>query len=556
MTPATPPLAPARPDSLWLRVGWEAASQVFEFPSGHARAIAVGSSRTCDVRLRRRGLPPVCFCFERENDRILVVPMSDGDLRVGGIRVSRPQSLAGDVLIEFGGATVNAMVLTDAAEDAEPTSELPTRETLSSHMRQVSADADPTSVATAAVKFEPAIALPLETAPRTVAEDVTALPTEVMPVFRFWDEPARDAPTHTPIPAAAARPTPSRTGASLKTAKLGTAASFRDDATEKAGNPGPCSAVIIGDPRISTQDTTSFDLAALRAPGASTKESDSDRKERAKSVAPARSHRNHTPQLTNDGVVNHASRKPARQFAISAIESATRLGFLARRRPLHVAAAGLAAAVTVVLLLLGARQVTASKTTLPMAATRVAAPQASDPPAAPPIVIPSPAASQAQRSPDSPALLSSAVAPNSSANATLPQVASPPSATPSPRPASDLRDPTFGSSSAAPTHTAAQRARDTSQEATQVASVSARTITQPPHPGPHSALPADPDALGALKYIVDGHDADALRAYSALAARSPGNTAYRALVRLLERREQEGCTRPATMPVSCPDIRR
>lgn len=548
MTTAPPALPIAHPGSLWLRVGWDTASQVFEFPSGNARAIAVGSSRTCDIRLRHRGLPPVCFCFEREDDRVLVVPMSDGDLRVGGIRVSRPEPLTGDVAIEFGGATVNATVLTDAAEDAHPTSELPTRETVSSHMRRVPADADPTSVATAAIKFEPATAPQQETTQGTVAEDITALPTEVMPVFRFWDEPARDASTDTPVPAAAVVATPARTRASLETAEFGTAALFRDDATEKAGNTAPSSAVIIGDPRISTQDTTSFDLAALRAPGAPADESDSDRKERATSVAPSHAHRNHTPQLTDDGVVKRANHKAAHRLAITALESVTRLGLLAGKRPLHVAVAGLATAVTVVLLLLGARKVTAPKRTLASAAaTDLATAQAS----APRIVAPSPPLSEGQRTADSPALPGSRTAPGNSASASNPQIAGPASAAPlQPAPASSS-----GPSSASPTTPAVQPTGNGSQETAQVAPVSARTTTLPPHPRPR-AVPADPDALAALKYIVDGRDADALRAYSALAARSPGNTAYRALVRLLERRGREGCTKPAAMPVSCPDIRR
>jgi hypothetical protein len=69
-------------------------------------------------------------------------------------------------------------------------------------------------------------------------------------------------------------------------------------------------------------------------------------------------------------------------------------------------------------------------------------------------------------------------------------------------------------------------------------------------------VPADSNALAALKDVIDGRDADALQAYSALAARSPNNPAYRALVRLLQRRAREGCDKPAAMPASCPDIKR
>src|SRR5262249_14599949 len=107
-------------DSMWLRVEWETGSQVFEFPAGGARAIAVGSARSCDVRVRRRGLPPVCFCFEREANRILIVPMSDGGVEVAGTRITRPTSFDRNTTIEFGGTSVSAIVLTNAAEETEP----------------------------------------------------------------------------------------------------------------------------------------------------------------------------------------------------------------------------------------------------------------------------------------------------------------------------------------------------------------------------------------------------------------------------------------------------
>jgi hypothetical protein len=412
------------PDSLWLRIDWETASRVFEFPAGSARAIAVGSSKTCEVRARRSGLSPVCFCFERENDRILIVPMSEGDLRIGGFRISRPEPLAGATTIEIGATIVNATILTDRAEQTAPTSELPTRETVSSHMIRLPADGDPTCIATAAIKIGPSDA-PLLAAPaRALEEDFTAPPTEIMSVFRFWDEPVE--------------------------------------------GPAP-SAVLIGDPRVSTQDTTSFDLPVLANPI-------------------------HLATETN-GTEPH-------QFAGEAGASMARLGLLARRWPIQVAASVLAAAIALVSLLLGARKV--------MAPERM-------------------------RLPETTAVVSRAAPPRSTAS----------------RLASELLDPASGPSPVSNTKPAPGNVQPE-----QIITATARTTPPPARATQRTTSPGDAESLTALKYVVDGRDADAFRAYAALAARSPNNTAYRAVVRLLQRRGEEGCARPPVMPVFCPDIRR
>ena len=73
---------------------------------------------------------------------------------------------------------------------------------------------------------------------------------------------------------------------------------------------------------------------------------------------------------------------------------------------------------------------------------------------------------------------------------------------------------------------------------------------------PRTTPKGAPETLAALRYVVDGRDAEALRAYAALAARFPGNEAYRALVRLLQRRGQEACAKPPVTAASCPDIKR
>jgi hypothetical protein len=378
----------------------------------------------------------VCFCFERERDCILIVPMSDGDLRVAGALVGRPTPLEGSAAIEFGGASVTATVLSYTAEESEPTSELPTRETVSSHMKRLPGDMDPTWVATAAVKIEAYAAPPLATAPPRGIEDVAALPTEVMPVFEFWDEETRNSHA---LP------------------------------------------VLLGDPAVSTQDTTSFDLAALNV-----------------SVPPLDLGEPARRQL------EHAILRPPRQLRRPVLGLVARLGFIAARRPYRVAGIALAAAFTLVFVMLGLRRLASAKrTAAPTTVASVVAATASAP----------------QQSPG-PTRGPEAAAPE---RRTLPQSGSPESA----------------------------NSPSTPQVVPAAAAASPRA-----HVVAQGALPADSDALSALKYVVDGRDADALRVYSALSARSPNNAAYRALVRLLQRREQEACDKLAAMPAPCPDIKR
>lgn len=558
MNTATQEPPTPHPDSLWVRIDWEAGSQVFNFPAGGARAIAVGSSRTCDVRVSRRGLSPVSFCFERENDRIFVIPIADDDLRIGGIGISQPEPLAPATTIEIGGATFHVSVLTDVAEETEPTSELPTRETVSSHMKRVPADVDPTCIATAAIKIGPADAPPLAWSSRAIVEDFSGLPTDVMPVVKFWDEQAGESASDAPrsAPATDAEIVSTNSGLSMKTTEFGTTALFlngqtRSDQPQKLAAPPATGAMLIGNPLVSTQDTTSFDLPALAAPCAPSA-SALARKDIPASTALLPFASGTEPGRNTSASRPRAARTRLRQLAAAAAAPVARLGLLARRRPLRVAVMSLAAAIALVSLLVGVRKVLAHKRAGRSESTTRVSGSTTASLASRPAVTESSAERVEERNLalKSPPLASRT--PTISPETSIPRAAPPPSAATLRTPALPFSAP---DSSAMQHTTAAQPAAGNSPSAPQAIPI-ARATPAPERAAKRAMLPADTAALTALKYVVDGRDADALQAYAALAARSPDNAAYRALVRLLQRHGQDGCTKPAALPASCPDIKR
>src|SRR5262249_39343521 len=140
-----------------------------------------------------------------EGDRLLVVPVSGAKVRVGGVLVGSPEPLNDRVTIEFDGAILRASVLGDAAEDDEPTSEMPTQEVASARIRDLPTDVDTTWDA-----------------------------TEIMPAFQIEEEPGPDA-TQTTI-------------------EFRTPLHVLDSRTQFPA---------VGDPDVSTDEPTRFDFPTI-----------------------------------------------------------------------------------------------------------------------------------------------------------------------------------------------------------------------------------------------------------------------------------------------------
>jgi hypothetical protein len=532
-TPASTP----SPRSLWLHVSWEAGPRVFEFPPGESRAVVVGSYLQSDVRVVRQGFPPIAFCFERQGDFILVAPMASGDLRLNASRVVESWPLVGGAVLEFAGARIDVTVLN------QPPSEelLGGGETRLDYLTRLPDEKDPTELATAAVTFTQdaeATHATVQMAPFDM--DSEAMATEVMPRFHFWDE----APL-SPDPEIDGE---SQDGASLDAVTASTTLRLRSfshllAATSSAPQVGvvetervklvpltPEIADLRGQtsalprPFLASPETTTF-LTEEFDRGAATRQIPSPRRPQrgARSAMPVGDSSVSTedttafelgslevPKSSVAAIVRRredeppqagTSTPPSKRLVGSTVTTwLARLGVTATEQPLRVAAIGLGGALIMVLLLIGLHRVTGSKRATPTSAPTVAA------------VASTPSAVQTTRAPE------------------VRAPASEPTISPAPLPVAAPRQ------------------------------VSVPVIGAAASAQPRSGLPpaarADSEAVAALKCLVDGRDADALRAYSALAARSPENPAYQVLVRLLRRRADQSCSGSPPPSVSCPEVKR
>jgi len=95
---------------LWLEISVARTNRVFLVRAEDERAIVVGSLLRADVHLPQQGVAPVHFHFEREGDRIWLVPTYRAELRVNSARISEPCPIVDRATIEFLGLSLQAVV--------------------------------------------------------------------------------------------------------------------------------------------------------------------------------------------------------------------------------------------------------------------------------------------------------------------------------------------------------------------------------------------------------------------------------------------------------------
>jgi hypothetical protein len=97
--------------SLWLVVKWGEQTLAFEFESDSARIITVGSAEHSDVRLDDVEAAPLVCYFERDRDKLWLVPgYRCKHLRADTTIVERPRKLRWRSIIEYPGMTLEVRV--------------------------------------------------------------------------------------------------------------------------------------------------------------------------------------------------------------------------------------------------------------------------------------------------------------------------------------------------------------------------------------------------------------------------------------------------------------
>jgi len=105
-----------RADSITLDLEVENDRTLLEFGAAEDRAFSVGSSPHADVRVRRRGVPPIAFYLERRGDAVWLVPAyRRSSLRVDAAFVIAPCRLGRSAQIEFSRVQARAALRTDNA---------------------------------------------------------------------------------------------------------------------------------------------------------------------------------------------------------------------------------------------------------------------------------------------------------------------------------------------------------------------------------------------------------------------------------------------------------
>jgi len=140
--------APSPQRSLWLEVHHDGRAHVFCCAPNEERAIVLGSLPRADIRVVRPGISPVHFHFEREGDRIVLVPTYNAEVRVNSMLVQGPVALPEQVLVEFGGTRIEAFVRSTPPEPTDyPSLDIPDRESGISYLAALPTDTQTTKLA-------------------------------------------------------------------------------------------------------------------------------------------------------------------------------------------------------------------------------------------------------------------------------------------------------------------------------------------------------------------------------------------------------------------------
>jgi hypothetical protein len=97
------------PNPVWLIVRQRDKTHSFELAPWSHRCVVVGSCADADVRVETDA--PVAFYLERQEDGVLLTPAYvDSTLRVDARKVTRPQLVQGQALVEFSGLQMQLQI--------------------------------------------------------------------------------------------------------------------------------------------------------------------------------------------------------------------------------------------------------------------------------------------------------------------------------------------------------------------------------------------------------------------------------------------------------------
>lgn len=139
-------LSPER--SLWLEVHHDGRTHVFCCAPNEERAIVLGSLPRADIRVSGLGIAPVHFHFERQGDRIMLVPTYNAEVRVNAMLVRGPVPIPQHAVVEFSGIRIEALVRVIPPERADyPSLDIPDRESGISYLAALPTDTQTTKLA-------------------------------------------------------------------------------------------------------------------------------------------------------------------------------------------------------------------------------------------------------------------------------------------------------------------------------------------------------------------------------------------------------------------------
>lgn len=140
--------APSPQRSLWLEVHHDGRSHVFCCAPNEERAIVLGSLPRADIRVSGLGIAPVHFHFERNGDRIMLVPTYNAEVRVNAILVRGPVPIPQHAVVEFAGIRLEALVRATPPERVDyPSLDIPDRESGISYLAALPTDTQTTKLA-------------------------------------------------------------------------------------------------------------------------------------------------------------------------------------------------------------------------------------------------------------------------------------------------------------------------------------------------------------------------------------------------------------------------
>lgn len=490
-------LSPQR--SLWLEVHHDGRTQVFCFAPDEERAIALGSLPRADIRVARPGISPVHFHFEREGDRIILVPAYNAEVRVNSILVQRPVPLPEHALLQFSGIRIEAFVRSTSPERVDyPSLDIPDRESGISYLAALPTDTQTTKLALDPFPRVANLQAAIETreTPLELRADFSRTQrierlapelqtTQVMERLQIVTAAIPAPPQHTvrmervapeTFRAAAVEPTPV-----IETHRLRPAPIVAVAAAEPELSPPPPE-MPSSPAALGWQETTAFDLDGLKADLAPTPVPQP--KGPPQVVAPQVAVHVPAPvarEASSPPLTRSVRPSPSSKFS----RVMSRVGERAKAQPVAVGVVALGAAVALALLMLGVAHVLRGA-------------------------------------------LRAAATPHAQVGAST------------------------------KSRNAATIAATTPSETPRIAGApltSAAIASTPPSPPSTEGGVAPENAIAttAASHLRAGRYAEARAAYAALGSAHPENPAYQAMSRLLDRRTSGACGGAAATP-SCPEI--